>query len=280
MIHHEAELLLAAGAVLDDLEPDERAAYDHHRRGCAACAVAEDELELVLADLALIVPERIPPPDLFAGIRLAIDAERQRSTAPGRPRAFDRPMAVLTPSASPTRPIPITTAHGPRRPFVAAVGLAAALAVVAVGLGARGAAIQSDLDRAQAQVALLRDQVTAEGGVMAAAIDPAHRTVALHAEPLAPAADAAVVFVPGSRDAWIVARDLPATAPGQAYQLWHADASGVHPLQTVAFDGSGALVAPLGVALAPGDAVMITLEDAGGATGDPGPQVVFGEIGA
>ncbi len=113
---------------------------------------------------------------------------------------------------------------------------------------------------------------------MTAALNQRHVTVALHAEPLAPSAEAAVVYVPGAGSSWIVARNLPATPAGHGYQLWYADDSGVHPLQTVSFDGTLTFVAPLGVDLADSSAVMITLEDAGGAQGEPGPQVVFGEL--
>jgi len=273
--------MLAAGAALDDLAPDERRAYDAHRQGCRECAVAADELELVLADLALVVPERTPPADLFAGIRLAIDAERGRPDMRFEPaRVAPLPIAPSPVGQASLPPISLAVPRAPRRPLFAAVGLAAGIALVAVGIGVRGAATQAELDAANAQVSLLRDQVAAQGAVAAAAMDPGHVTVALHAEPLAPAANASVVFIPGTQDAWIVADGLPATASGKAYQLWHADASGVHPLEVLAYDGSGTFVAPLGVALAAGDAVMITLEDAGGATGDPGPQVVFGEIDA
>jgi hypothetical protein len=65
---------------------------------------------------------------------------------------------------------------------------------------------------------------------------------------------------------------------GSGYQLWYADAAGVHGLQTVAFDGNGPFMAPIDADLASATAVMITLEKTGGATGDPGPQVVFGEL--
>jgi hypothetical protein len=113
---------------------------------------------------------------------------------------------------------------------------------------------------------------------MAAAVDPAHVTVALESEPLAAGASAVVVFVPGTDSSWLVARDLPATPSGHGYQLWYADEAGVHPLQTVPYDGTGTFVAPLEVDLATSTAVMLTLEESGGAQGEPGPQVVFGEI--
>ena len=72
MIDHETAMLLAAGAALDDLAPDEQAAYDAHRAGCHACARVAAELEEVVADLALLTAGRTPPPRLLADIRRAI----------------------------------------------------------------------------------------------------------------------------------------------------------------------------------------------------------------
>jgi hypothetical protein len=75
-----------------------------------------------------------------------------------------------------------------------------------------------------------------------------------------------------------MANDLPATPAGRVYQLWYADAAGVHPLGTFHHDGSGPFVAPFGVDLAGSVAAMVTLEPEGGAQGDPGPEVIFGEL--
>jgi hypothetical protein len=293
MIAHEGDRLLAAGAALDDLSPDERAAFESHAATCADCRTLELELGSVLADLALAAPERKPPADLFAGIRLAMDAEDSRSipTAFRGSSAWDAPMddtgaTTVTPVAAfaasadpePSNVVSIAAARTSRRIAYAAVGLAAAFGLVAVGLGARTAGMQDDLDRSTAQVAALQAQTANQGGVVAAAMNPQHVTVALHAEPLAPQASATVVFVPGSTTAYLVAQNLPATPAGHGYQLWYADDAGVHPLQTVAFDGTGAFVAPLAVDLAKSKAVMVTLEETGGAQGEPGPQVVFGEV--
>ena len=165
-----------------------------------------------------------------------------------------------------------------RGPVLASLALAAGLGVVALGLGARTMTLQQDLDAAGAQVAALESIACRPGGRHDRGDEPAHLTVALHGDELAPAAEAAVVFVPGGDASWIVARNLPATPDGHGYQLWYADEAGVHPLQTVSYDGSGAFVAPIGVDLADSAAVMITLETDGGAQGDPGPQVVFGEL--
>ena len=68
MLAADAARMLAAGAVLEDLDPAERRAYDTHRAGCPDCRSLEIELDAVLADLALIVPQREPPPDLLSRI--------------------------------------------------------------------------------------------------------------------------------------------------------------------------------------------------------------------
>ena len=291
MIHDETQQLLAAGAVLDDLAPDEHAVYEAHRATCAACRQLELELDHVLGDLSLVVPERMPPPDLLGGIRRALAAEADAAaTGPtaSAPMAATGPRPVLVaepvpvPGPAPARPAAAGTVVPLRRslrgPVIASLALAAGLGVVALGLGARSWSLQQDLDAASAQVASLETALARSGDAMTVAMDPSHVTVALHGDALAPAAEAAVVFVPGADRSYLVARNLPATPSGHGYQLWYADAAGVHPLQTVSFDGSGTFVAPIGVDLADSSAVMITLEEDGGATGDPGPQVVFGEL--
>jgi len=275
MIEPSAERLLAAGAALEDLEPAEAEAWGAHRAGCAECRTLEGDLATVLVDLALAVPERIPPPDLLDAVRRAIrvgaaDPVTLSGIAADEPASLDD-ARVRHETRSDAR----SRARGPQ---LAILGLAAALAITAVGLGARSIALQGDLDRVGAQVASLQARLSGSDTVIAAAMDPGHVAVALHAEPLAPAAAATVMFVPGTSRAYVVAEGLPATPSGHGYQLWYADAAGVHPLQTVPFDGNGAFVAPLGVDLSAAGAVMITLEDAGGATGDPGPQVVFGQL--
>jgi len=286
-MHDEAERLLAAGAVLDDLAPGELASYETHRGTCAACRRLELELDHVLADLALVVPERVPPADLLGGIRRALAAEAVADQAPARlarSSASDKAAQPAVPAAfvgaastgAPSNVVRLRRAS--RGPVIASLALAAGLGVIALGLGARGVTLQRDLDASNAHVASMERSLASQGDAMTVAVNPHHVTVALHAEALAPDAVAAVVYVPGADQSFIVARNLPATPAGHGYQLWYADAAGVHPLQTVRYDGSGTFVAPIGVDLANSSAVMLTLEAEGGATGDPGPQVVFGEI--
>lgn len=284
---HDDNRRLIAGAALGDLDADEWRDSAHHLRACGDCRRLERDLEDVLVDLALLVPSRVPPATLLGAVSAAVrrsdgqDADLAHDAAPaGQPLPF-RP-AASTVSAAPTAAdtvVPIRRAV-PRRSFFAVVGLAAALAVVAVGLGATSARLGTDLERTRADVAQLQAGAATDGALMAAIADPAHRTASLHAETLAPDATAVVVYVPGTTQAWLVADHMPATPAGRTYQVWYADASGAHPLETASWGGRGVMVAPVAADLARSAAVMVTLEPTGGASGAPGPQVVFGELQA
>jgi len=113
---------------------------------------------------------------------------------------------------------------------------------------------------------------------MAVALAPGHVTTPLGAMPAAPGALASVVYEPGSTQAYLVAQRMPPTPSGHVYQLWVADDTGVHPLGTFRYDGSGVLVADFGTDLAGKKAAMLTLEPEGGATSAPGPELLFGEL--
>lgn len=248
---------LAAGAALDDLDATERAALDAHLGECTTCPALVAELDEVLADLALVAPELEPPASLRADVLDSLHLTTDRPT-----------LVVVSPPARPSR----------RLATWGALGLAAVLGVVAVGLGARTAQLSGDLAETTAALSAAQARDAQTAAAMAVVADPAHVTAALHAEPVAPIASAVVLYRPGSTDAFLMATDLPPTPDGKVYQLWWADANGVHALGTFVYDGQGPFVAPFGVDLAEGAAAMVTLEPVGGATGEPGPQVVFGEL--
>lgn len=267
---HGSIRLLAAGAALDDLDPAERVDYDRHLAGCGACRSLAADLDEVVADLALVAPTLVPPISLRGDVLAAL---RGPAAAVGADsRELRAPRAV--PAPGPT-PVP---ASRPRVALWGALGLAAVLGIVAVGLGAQTVRLNEQVAAANALAAEAQVKVAAREAAIALIADPSHRTASLHAEPVAPVASAIVVYRPGSTDAYLMAMDLPATPAGQVYQLWVADDAGVHALGTFHFDGEGAFVAPFGVDLGDSAAAMVTLEPEGGAQGEPGPQVVFGEI--
>jgi hypothetical protein len=291
-MNHDDLRFLAAGAALGDLDPDEWRAHAEHEVACGECAGLGVELRACLTDLSLLAPRRVPPVWLGASVLAAVRAEgvvvaprpvatASQSVDGALSRAVSAaPRVVSTPPPAIAPVVPISGARSRRGSFYAAVGLAAVLAVVALGLGATATRLSSDLTQARAEASALHAEAAGDAALMAALADPSHRTARLQAESLAPQAAAVVVYVPGTTEAWIVADHMPATPTGRAYQLWYADASGAHPLETASWNGQGVMVAPVAVDLAHSAAVMVTLEPAGGATGDPGPQVVFGELGA
>ena len=255
---------LAAGAVLEDLDPSELERLEDHLAGCIDCSALSDRLHDVVWDLALLTPESAPPPALQGRVLQAV-----------RATASDAPVQ-LHPHRS------VQLAQGPRArrrwTTLAPLALAAALGAVAIGLGGR--VVQLTQESADAAVAAedAAGQIAAREGAMAVLVSPDHQTATLESEALAPEAKAVAVFEPGTTESYVMVADLPATPPGHVYQLWYADAAGVHPLGTYHHLSGMAFVAPFGVDLASSDAAMITLEPDGGAVGEPGPQVVFGEL--
>lgn len=300
---------LAAGAALDDLDAAERAELDVHLAGCAACRVEARELVDTAGLLAFAVPTRRPPASLWGGVLAAVAAAEGRpvgvpaatlayaGTATS-PRLGSVPVAAAT--AVPVAPAPAADAvlvDGPttsaavveidllrreraryRRLSFAGLAAAAVLAVAVAGLGTTAAGLNADLEQAAAQRDAAVARLAQTDEAMAVVLAPDHATAVLTPEPLAAAANVYVVYRPGTTEAWLMADNLPAPPPGKVYQLWSADAAGVHGLTTFTCDAAGACLAPFGVDLGGAKATMITLEPAGGAVGEPGPQVAFGEL--
>ena len=281
---HAAFLELTAGRALDDLDWSERLLIEPHLAGCDSCRKAAGDLDEVLRDLCLAVPQRTAPPELRASVVAALANEMigtRAGIAPSSP-------AALAPARPRPRPTRLRLLTWPR---LAAAGAALAI-LVAAGLGASVLQLRSELDASRAQLAAVRADLAATRGTLAglqsrlslgsealmASLDPAHRVAALHSEALAGAARAWVVWVPGSDRSFLMADGLPATPPGMVYELWYADGSGAHGGAVLAHDGSGPFIASFRVDLSGKAATMVTLEPAGGATGEPGPQVVFGEL--
>jgi hypothetical protein len=277
MTEHSVYRELAAGAVLEDLDPIERTRLDDHLAGCPDCDAVAGELRDVVWDLALLTPEMAPPRSLHGAVLDAVRAEGAPTT--GRAARTDTPTAVPRPiTDAPSRRRAPAVRERRRWSTLAPLALAAVIGVVAIGLGARVAQLTQENSAAIAAADDAQAQVAAREGAMAVLISPDHETAALAPEGLAPDATAVAVFEPGTTESYVMVANLPATPAGHVYQLWYADTAGVHALGTFHHSGTGAFVAPFGVDLATGDAAMITLEPDGGAVGEPGPQVVFGTL--
>ena len=280
---HSSFRELAAGAVLDDLDPAERTRLDDHLADCRECGLIADQLHDVVWDLALLSPEMAPPQSLHGAVFDALHASATgaaddaaaESGAARSAGGAGAPIPIRASRRDGARSAPLSTRRWTR---LAPLALAAVLGVVAVGLAGRVAQLSQENAAAVAAAEEAQAQVAAREGAMAVLVSPDHETATLAPEALAPEAKAVAIFEPGTTASYVMVADLPPTPAGYVYQLWYADAAGVHPLGTYHHAGGTAFVAPFGVDLATGDAAMITLEPDGGAVGDPGPQVVFGTL--
>lgn len=247
---------LAAGAALGDLTTGERLSFRVHAALCAECAAVERDLDGTLAMLS-VAPRQRPAPDGLRAAVLASVAGIGPTADVDRLRRENRRLRVLT---------------------TVGIGAAAVLAIAVVGAGARTATLSDEIASTNASLAAMSARVSDGEAAMAVSLAPGHLSARLGALPSAADAEAVVVYRPGSTDAYLVARGVPATPAGRVYQLWVADDAGVHALGTFSYDGTGVLVVPFGTDLAGKTAAMLTLEPAGGATGAPGPELLFGEL--
>jgi len=255
---------LAAGAALDDLDATERISFRAHLGFCGPCRDDETALVDTAGLLALAAPRRLPPASLRGGVMAAIAA------------AGNRPVDI------PTAVVDLEVIRRERTRYrrlsFAGLAAAAAFAIAVAGLGASAARLQSDLDAAAGARDAALAQLATSDAAMSVVLAPDHATAMLTPDPMAAGATVYVVFRPGTTEAWLMAGQLPATPAGKVYQLWWADEAGVHALTTFTCDGPHACLAPFGVDLAAATATMITLEPVGGAQGEPGPQVAFGQL--
>ncbi len=82
---------LAAAAVLEDLDPEERVRSAAHRAACGSCERLVQELLGIAADLAMLAPPRPVPDALWGSVLAALAAETAAETfaktaaAPGGP---------------------------------------------------------------------------------------------------------------------------------------------------------------------------------------------------
>ena len=269
---------LAAGAALEDLEPAESTELATHLAICAPCRREAGVLADVAGLVALAAPPRRPPAMMKRSVLTAVaTADRADPSAAPR-RLWPVPDGVAEPFRVPAP----TTARPPmlRWRTAAVLGLAA---TVVLGIATGALLVQNrTLDQRLAATAVERDaavsQLAANTAAMGVVLAPDHATAVLHPEPLAPAAVAYVVYRPGVNDAWLMATGIPATPAGSVYELWAADATGVHPGPTFTCAGTGPCLASFGMDLAGKTAAMVTLEPAGGAESQPGPQLVFGQL--
>ena len=255
---------LAAGFVLDALEPDEMDAVRAHLASCDDAHGEIAELASALPALAASAPVMEPSAGLGARIRAAAAADLA-ADVPSAP-ASPSPLVAVPPAVAPAAVTPIPAR---RRPGLlsSVLGIAAVLAIVV--LGGWNVALQNQLSDAQAyeqsvaavlevggQPGALTAVLTAEGGGGASGLAAvsAGGEVTLAMQSMAPTTGTQVY------EAWMIAgEDAPVALGG-----FQVDSSG-----TASFEGGG-------LPTDPGIVLALTLEPGPGATAPTGPIVASG----
>lgn len=232
MTDHDLHMLTGAYAT-DALDPVEREFFERHLETCDSCRAEVRELQATTARLAVGV-SATPP----AALRDRVLAEVRRTRQ-------------LSPDGEVVGLDDRRTRRWYRQPATAA---AAALLVVAMGLGAWG--VQESRQKADAERLAAR--------IAAVAVDP-QRTV--HTLPVTHGGTGTVVAADGI--AVFHGSDLPRLPAGQAYQLWRMSGQ---ESQSAGVLGRGGELTGVVTDLGPGDTVGVTVEPSGGSshpTSDP-----------
>lgn len=244
---HEHPLDLLPALALDALTDEERAEVMAHVATCAECTATLERYRAVAALLPLSLSEHRPPPELRGRIVAA---------ARGTPQLAHLRVAPVVAPALRERP---GGGAGALRGTGRRVGLliAAALAVVATGLGAWNVTLQEQVRALQAATP---------------------RSVALAPASAATAASGSVTLVPGQPGVLGVA-NLPPPGAGKVYEAWVIGKAGPLPAGTFVTtpDGRGAVV--LARPATPGDTIAVTTEPSPGTQAPTGAIVMKGTAG-
>lgn len=206
--------------VLDALDPEERAAFENHLRGCSMCQAEVAELRQVVDVLPLAADVAEPPSALRGRIMDAV-----------RDDIGDRPDLVpLQPR--PEAPAPVSlAAHRTRRGFGMGL-LAVAAAIIVAALGVWNIQLQQSVNDKQKTVAIANDVLQAELDHPVVAVMPGRGA--------ARGASAKVIEPRHGSSVYMVVNGLPTSPANRVYQLWVMN-GGSHPIPVSAgvFTSSG-----------------------------------------
>lgn len=251
---------LAAGAALRALSADdERRFRDALTAHPEWRAIAEAD-----AEVTDILFRSVPPVEAPAHIRSALLAQiatlPQEAAVPAdqtdpqgtTPHAIAQPETAPPAQAQPETALP---AKAPARRWTRAVFALAACLAVLVGVGVGAVALNAQLNRPQSVIALEQIQ---------SADDAQQETVQLENGGTATAHWSAT-----TGQAVLVTDGIPAPADGRTYELWFVRDDG--PVAAGVFDvEDGRATAVLSGEMHAGDAIAVTVEQAGGSpTGKP-----------
>lgn len=238
---------LAAAYALDALDADEWSDFEQHLDTCELCVTDVREMRETTAALAASVAEA-PPASL-------------------RSRVLEQASRTLQHEQRPTAPVADIAEHRARRNGGSRwlAGVAAGALLVAGGLGI--STYQANQRAEDAQVAA--------GEITALLADP---DATVERSDVTGGGSGTLVFSPAEQQAAFVTSSLPATSPGETYQLWAINDSGatsVGLLQPDAGRGTALVDLPEGTTT-----FGMTVEPAGGSQAPTTNPVLLVELSA
>ncbi|MEO5705135.1 MAG: anti-sigma factor, partial [Candidatus Limnocylindrales bacterium] len=248
----------AASFVLGALEPAEADAVRAHLAGCPEAHAEVAELGSVAPMLLETVDRMEPPSGLRERILAAAAADTQRAAdtqgAADTQRAADNQRVIEVPRRSDTQRGPnaglIRSTSAFRRPVWAAIGIAAALGLVA--LGAWNLQLRGQVD----QLATYRNAVAA---VIDQAAQPGAQLAVLSQSNGNAGPTGLAAVTGGGTTVSMVMRDLAPTTGSEVYEAWLIEgANAPVPIGSFTVDASGTAIFAT-TARAPSDLSALTL---------------------
>jgi anti-sigma-K factor RskA len=259
MAHEQYQEMLAVHALsaLDDA--DERALIEHLRT-CTECRAELDQWRTNASALAFMSTPAEPSPKVRERILAQVRAELEAGANSNE----------SAPPPSPAKVVPFVDRRAEMRRRFGALEAIAATIVVALLIGLfmvwrQNQATQREVATLTEQNRVLHEQLRHEREIVAFMSKPGSRLTDLGATPLAPGAQAKIVYDKNGT-AMLLAKGLPAPPAGKEYQLWFIVGNDKMPGKTFGTDptGSGGLNDHIPASAMQGAVFAITLEPTGG----------------
>jgi anti-sigma-K factor RskA len=241
MTHEDYKDLLAAKA-LTALDAEDARELDTHLERCGECRTEIYEWEQTTAFIALDARAFEPSPQVRELILASVRAEGASKAASKAGRSDER--AAASAASGVSRILPF---EQPRRNVwtslgsfgaIAATLLFVGLLVSLVALWQQNRSARAELARLSSQMDKTRDQLARERTLVALLTSPGARMTHLAGTNSAPGAHAMLAYDKSGR-AMLMARGLPATPSGMAYQLWFIKEGKKMPGKVFTTDAAG-----------------------------------------
>jgi anti-sigma-K factor RskA len=200
MVHEDYKEMLAVAA-LGSLEEADSRRLEEHLRSCPECRAEKEQWQETAAWLALNSEPREPSKQFRSELLLKI--------RDGSPQASENVVQM------PRR----FWSNAQRWTAIAATITIVGLSVSLFALWRQNVANRQELARLSQQIEQTRQELARQRQAAAIVSSPGARMMELAGTEMAPSAHAMLAFDQSGR-AVLMAKNLPATPPGKAYQLW------------------------------------------------------------